>query len=234
MKSFILFPLFLLFNTFLLAQSHRSLNLVERTNYSLIGGNIGLAYYSGGYANQSPSKIDIASARPAITGYLQTKISKRWHIKLNGSLMMLTANDKRPNLETTGDKAFQTILFDVAPLFVYDLGVNKKYRRRSPYSKKKGSLMTWYLVGGTGVFAANVKNYVGGTSASLKVGGTLNGGLGFRYALSEKWLFNAEGLGRISSTNDLDGLKAQALPVDLYLTAQIGIAYRIPGPRFVR
>ncbi|NME67778.1 outer membrane beta-barrel protein [Flammeovirga aprica] len=233
MKSLLLVPLLLCLNIGAFAQSHRSLNLIERTNYFLIGGNIGIAYHSGGYANQSPSKIDISAARPALTGYLQTKISKRWHIRAQGSLMMLTAKDKRPNLETTGQKAFETILFDFSPLFVYDLGVNKRNRKRSPYSRKKGSLFTWYLVGGTGLFVANVKNYVGGTSAN-KVGGTLNGGLGFRYTISENWLLNAEALGRMSTSNDLDGLKAQALPVDLYLTGQIGIAYRIPGMRIMR
>lgn len=233
MKSLILTSIFLCLNIFSYAQSHRSLNLIERTNYLLIGGNIGVAYHSGGYANQSPSKIDISAARPSLTGYLQTKISKRWHIKVQGSLMMLTAKDKRPNLETTGQKAFETILFDVAPMFVYDLGVNKKNSKRSPYSRKKGSLFRWYLTVGTGVFAANVKNYVGGVSSN-KVGGTLNGGLGFRYTISENWIFNAEGVGRVSSTNGLDGLNAQALPVDLYLTAQIGVAYRIPGMRILR
>ncbi|WP_044208273.1 hypothetical protein [Flammeovirga sp. OC4] len=233
MKSLLLVPILLCLNIGAFAQSHRSLNLIEKTNYFLIGGNLGLAYHSGGYANQSLSKIDITAARPALTGYLQTKISKRWHIRAQGSLMMLTAKDKRSDSETTGQKAFRTYLFDVAPLFIYDLGVNKRNRKRSPYSKRKGSLFTWYLMGGTGLFVANVQNYVGGISAN-KVGGTLNGGIGFRYTLSENWILNAETLGRMSTSNDLDGYRSQALPVDLYLTGQIGVAYRIPGMRILR
>ncbi|KXX72532.1 hypothetical protein [Flammeovirga sp. SJP92] len=233
MKSLLLVPILICLNIGVYAQSHRSLNLIERTNYFLIGGNIGVAYLSGGYANQTPQQVDLSAARPAITGYLQTKISKRWHVRAQGSLMMLTSKDKRANQETTGQKAFETILFDFAPLFVYDLGVNKKYKRRSPYSRKKGSLISWYLVGGTGLFAANVKNYIGGTSGN-RYGGTLNGGLGLRYTISENWIFNAEALGRLSTTTTLDGTRSQKLPVDLYLTTQIGVAYRIPGMRIMR
>ncbi|MBB6458874.1 hypothetical protein [Flammeovirga kamogawensis] len=222
------------------AQSHRTLNLIEKTNYTLIGGNIGGAYYSGAYANQAFTTIDLGSIRPSLTGYIQTKFAKRWHFRFQGSWVQIGSKDNLSTSENFGKTAFRTNIFDFTPMMIFDIGVNKKNKSRGAYKNRKSNHWNWYLMAGTGLFAAKVNNYIeeqanGNIGSShYKVGGTLNGGLGVRYALKERWILNAEALFRMSTTNDLDGKSSQLLPVDFYVTGQIGVAYRIPGRRFMR
>ncbi|NLR94270.1 MULTISPECIES: hypothetical protein [Flammeovirga] len=233
MKKFFLLLSILFFFQLSYGQNHRTLNLIEKTNYTLIGGSVGGAYYSGGYANQGLSTIDITSLKPQINGYIQHKFARKWHFRFQGTFAMLGSKDNRNTSDTQGQKAFRTLLFEFSPMMVLDLGVDKKAKSKGAYRGKKSNHWNWYLMAGTGLFAADVNNYVGGTS-STKVGGTLNGGLGVRYAMKEKWILNMDMLFRMSTTNGLDGLSAQPLPVDLYATGTIGVAYRIPGRRFMR
>ncbi|MBB3700946.1 hypothetical protein KMW28_13685 [Flammeovirga yaeyamensis] len=238
-KILLLLPILFCFQT-IFAQSHRTLNLIEKTNYTLFGGSIGGAYYSGTYANQSFNHLDFGSIKPNFNLFIQHKFARKWHVKFQAGYINIGSNDNYESRSSNGEsnpnynqKAFNTHIMEVLPLFILDLGVDRKSKSRGTYKGRKANHWNWYLQAGIGTFVADVNNNLGGWSG-VKPGGLLAGGLGVRYALKEKLVFNLDALLRVPSTKHLDGAPQQALPADLYGTLNFGVAYRLPGRRFLR
>ncbi|OHX64956.1 hypothetical protein [Flammeovirga pacifica] len=241
-KILLLLPILFCFHT-IFAQSHRTLNLIEKTNYTLFGGSIGGAYYSGTYANQSFNHLDFGSIKPNFNLFIQHKFARKWHAKFQLGYVNIGSKDnyeERVIGEANpyyNEKAFSTNIFEVLPLFILDLGVDRKSKSRGAYKGKKANHWNWYLQAGLGTFIADVNNYVvnnGAGTSYMKAGGLMAVGLGVRYAVKEKLVLNLDGLLRVSSSSELDGSKSQALPTDMYGTINFGVAYRLPGRRFLR
>ncbi|NLR93534.1 outer membrane beta-barrel protein [Flammeovirga agarivorans] len=215
---------FLFIFSILLSFAVRAQSTADFTNYHMVGGSIGTSLYSGGYVNQNQRIFDGKSHQPSFQLYYQTRLSRRFHLRYQTSLSGLSSRDLRANSETYGQNAFNTTILEVAPIFIFDLGNIERLNNRNTQ---------WYLMGGTGVFLAEVNHHLLNTKAN-KAGGTLNFGIGMRHRIKDNWFLTAEAMGRVTSSNTLDLNRTQQSPTDLYATFQIGVAYRIRGKRFIR
>ncbi|AZQ65070.1 hypothetical protein EI427_22915 [Flammeovirga pectinis] len=192
-------------------------NLMENTDYVLIGGSIGAAQYNGVYGGFG----NFENIKPNYTIYVQKKVSKRISFRYQLSHVGLGAKDKRSNSETYNQNAFDANIIEFIPMVIYDLGAR---------NRKRNQRINYYLMGGVGVFYGSTTNHLKNTSSN-KAGGVIYGGAGIRYSLTNKWIINLEAQGRITSSDQLDMMSNPRFPTDMYGTINIGIAYRIFGKR---
>ncbi|MBB6462653.1 outer membrane beta-barrel protein [Flammeovirga kamogawensis] len=192
-------------------------NLIENTDYILIGSSIGAAQYKGAYGNFG----DFGNIQPNINIYVQKKVSKNLSFRYQFSYVGLGSKDMRANSETYNQNAFNADIIEFIPMLIYDLGAR---------NRKRNQRINYYLMAGVGVFYGSATNHLKNTSSN-KAGGVIYGGAGVRYSLTNKWSINLEAQGRVSSSDQLDMMTNRNFPTDMYGTINIGVAYRIFGRR---